>query len=86
VQRAIPVWMRWSLLGVKPPSKDASRPVRLRFVRDLNARFAVLLAPVALLIVLLASTTWAIVSLVAFALLVIDVVYLTLKLRHTPSQ
>lgn len=82
----IPAWMQWSLLGVKPPSENASRLDRLRFVRDLNARCALLLGAVTLVIVLVASTTWAIISVVCFALLLLDVVYLSLKIRDMSSR
>jgi hypothetical protein len=78
--------MRWSLLGVSPPAADASRIDQLRLVRDLQVRVAVLLLPVAFLLVTLTLPTWArVASLAAYLSLVIDAVYLTAKIRHVDS-
>jgi hypothetical protein len=79
----VPGWMRWSLLGVKPPPPGSSRTDARRFVRDLQVRVAIVLAPLEVLLIAVGPPAWMlVVALGSYALLVLDAIYLTVRLRR----
>jgi hypothetical protein len=80
----VPSQERWRTLGVKPPSKPASRIDSLRFVRDLNLRVSMCMVPAVLAALFFASQTWVLaVVLLGFLVVVGDVVYLSVRIRRS---
>jgi energy-converting hydrogenase Eha subunit E len=74
---------RLTTLGVQPPRADAGRAERRRFVRDLNARSAVISAALLVLALAVAASLWLIVLIAAGLLAtLIDVAWLTVTLRR----
>jgi hypothetical protein len=67
-------------LGVEPPPSNATKAERLRFIRDFQVR-AVPLNAVALAVVLVVGVPgWPLVA-AALVLLLLDIAWLTLKVR-----
>jgi hypothetical protein len=72
---------RLATLGLQPPGPDADRAERRRFVRDLNARSAVITGALLVLALAVAASLWLIVVIAAGLLAtLIDVAWLTFTL------
>jgi hypothetical protein len=77
------VWIRAALLGVVAPQTGADRLSRLRFVRDLQRRFILVVIPiVALVLMLSGASTVQLVLAGVVVLLVADHVRLSLRVRR----
>ena len=76
---------RWALLGARPPAEGADRAEVLRFLRELQVRSALLLAPFVVLIVLIGPSGCVVAALVAYGLLLLNTAVLALRARRAPD-
>jgi hypothetical protein len=69
-------------LWLAPPSPDADRRTRLRFVRDINVRCLVAAVPVTVVALVLGSGALGVVVLAVSILQLLNIAWLEVKLRR----